>query len=97
MAKEIIQGRNVDPLLRIWGQRIADTRKLRNKHGEIRRRGQDHMSQTDLAALTGVQQATVSRWESGLMEPTRSKKQQIADALGVPASAIFALPMDGAA
>lgn len=45
------------------------------------------VTQTEMAWLTGVRQATVSRWESGELEPSLEQMQRIrAEALrrGVP-------------
>lgn len=49
------------------------------------------MGQADLGALMmpPVTQATVSRWEAGLMEPRRQYKPQLAKALGVDVSTLF--------
>ena len=35
------------------------------------------VSQTEMAAIAAVSQATVSRWESGELEPDRSSMEQI--------------------
>lgn len=42
-----------------------------------------HMSQPELAAKSGVQQADISRIERGLGNPTRDTLLRIADALGL--------------
>lgn len=78
-----------DPVLVEWGKRIARTRLLRNSKGDIRRPGQEPMSQADLAGLCEVSQATVSRWETGLIEPTRKHKATLAYHLGSPVDALF--------
>lgn len=41
------------------------------------RRNVLHLSQAGLAELTGVSQATVSRWESGELEPSRAEMEII--------------------
>lgn len=78
-----------DPILVEWGKRIVRTRLLRNAKGDIRRPGQEPMSQGELAELCEVSQATVSRWESGLIEPTRRHKAALAYHLGSPIDALF--------
>lgn len=35
------------------------------------------LTQAEMAALTGVQQATVSRWEKGGLEPNREQMERI--------------------
>jgi DNA-binding transcriptional regulator YiaG len=37
------------------------------------------LSQTEFAALLGISYTTVSRWESGLHEPTIKMKRKIAE------------------
>lgn len=41
------------------------------------------VSQTEVATMLGVQQATVSRWERGERQPTREQAQTLATMLGV--------------
>lgn len=86
-----------DEQLRKWGKNIATTRSLRNSNGDLRRPGQDEMSQAELGAMLDppVTQATVSRWEAGLMEPRRAYKAQIAIALGVNPEALFPMAWVG--
>jgi len=38
-----------------------------------------HASQTELASIAGVTQATVSRWENGQFEPSREELARIRD------------------
>ncbi len=82
----------MDETLRTWGKNIETTRNLRRPDGSVRTSSaQSGMSQTDLGELLDppVTQATVSRWEAGVMEPRRHYKAQLAHALGVPAPALF--------
>ncbi|MQB01580.1 MAG: helix-turn-helix domain-containing protein [Actinobacteria bacterium] len=60
-----------------WGRRIRERREALD------------MSQTDLAALIGVNQSTLSRWESGDYAPLHHHVHPIAKALGVDPAAIF--------
>lgn len=80
-------------LLKQWGKRIAQNRRLRNAEGEIRRKFETPMSQEDLAELIGVRQPTVSRWEMGRNEPSVKHKRLIAEALGVSMDALFSYPV----
>lgn len=64
---------------RRWG---AEIKRLREAHGA---------SADDLALEVGVSQATVSRWERGLIEPSTANKLAIAKALGVSAGRLFSL------
>jgi transcriptional regulator with XRE-family HTH domain len=63
-------------------------------------RGRLRMSQTELAKRVGVRAATVSEWESGKSQPTRSNVGAVAHALGMTVDAIIdgsaALPYVGA-
>ncbi|MQB01954.1 MAG: helix-turn-helix domain-containing protein [Actinobacteria bacterium] len=61
----------------IWGRRIRD------------RREELGVGQADLAALIGVNQSTLSRWESGDRAPGHRQIPRIAKALGVDPAAIF--------
>lgn len=84
----------MDETLRIWGHNIATLRSTRKPDGTSRQStADDSMSQADLGALLAppVTQATVSRWESGRMEPRRHYKAQIADRLGVDVATVFPL------
>lgn len=83
-----------DELLVQWGKNIALTRELRTPDGGLRRvKAMAGMSQEDLGLALDppVRQATVSRWERGLMEPGRKYKIQIASVLSVDASSLFPL------
>lgn len=84
-----------DPTLARWGRNITVQRELLTPDGD-RRRNQlaPCMSQANLgeALEPPVTQATVSRWETGKMEPHRRYKVQIAAHLGVDPSALFPLP-----
>lgn len=46
-------------------------------------RKQKGLTQNQLAALIGVQRSVISKYESGLIEPTIGQIERIADALGV--------------
>jgi transcriptional regulator with XRE-family HTH domain len=50
------------------------------------------LTQTDLAKLMGVEQATVSRWELGEGMPRLYDAQRLMDALSAPG--LFAIPAD---
>lgn len=39
------------------------------------------LSQTELGVIAGTTQATVSRWESGQLEPSRAEMSRIRDAV----------------
>lgn len=82
----------MDETLRLWGRNIASLRATRKPDGSPRPSKDDPgMGQADLGALLDppVTQATVSRWESGRMEPRRHYKAQIADRLGADVSTVF--------
>lgn len=69
----------MDEVLRQWGKNIETFRIARN------------LSQGDLADALDVTQATVSRWESGLLEPRRAKKAKLAHVLGTDVAILFPL------
>lgn len=69
----------MDEVLRLWGKNIEHFRIARD------------MSQFDLAQKLEVTQATVSRWESGLLEPRRSMKIKLARELGADVTILFPL------
>jgi transcriptional regulator with XRE-family HTH domain len=84
-----------EQMLKAWGRNIASTRRLRNQHGDLRRNAADPgLTQEGLGEMLEppVKQATVSRWESGKMEPRAIYKAQLAAVLGVPADQLFPLP-----
>jgi DNA-binding XRE family transcriptional regulator len=84
----------MDETMRQWGRNIARFRVTRKPDGTLRRSADDdQMSQADLGALLTppVTQATVSRWESGRIEPRRQYKRQIAGVLGTDVDIIFPL------
>lgn len=68
-----------DPLLSLWGENIANQRKAL------------HLSREQLAELVGVRRPTVSRWEAGLIEPTRDRKNKIAEVLHADVRVMFPL------
>lgn len=63
--------------LQAWGDNIR------------RRRLALHMSQDELAALIGVHQSSVGRWEKGEHELRRNRREQIAEALRAEPDALF--------
>lgn len=48
------------------------------------------LTQAQLAARIGCTQKDVSRWEHGVRTPSAAYSMALAEALGVPVSAIFA-------
>lgn len=70
----------MDETLRLWGENIRLRRLMLNAAGEPRTVAEDPMTQQSLGALLEppVTQATVARWERGLMEPRRHYKAQLA-------------------
>ena len=68
-------------------------RTLKQIHGRNIRgfREDKGESQLDMANALNVTQATVSRWEAGLVSPRDEQKVAIAEYLGVPAFAVFPL------
>lgn len=57
------------------------------KYQEIRKaRKEARITQDDLATFLGVNRATVSKYETGAIEPTLSQLEKIADFLGVNVS-----------
>lgn len=84
----------MDETLRLWGSNIAAFRLTRQPDGSLRPSAEaDAMGQADLGALLDppVSQATVSRWEAGLMEPRRHYKAQLGRILGVDVTTLFPL------
>lgn len=83
-----------DEALRTWGENIRDHRKVLRPDGVPRLSGADAvMTQEDLGKLLEppVQQSTVHRWESGVMEPRRRYKVQLAKVLHVDVRVLFPL------
>lgn len=68
-----------------WGQRIAAARRAKNPP----------LTQVELAAAVGVNQATVSCWELGQYAPSDIYRVPIARALGVPPEDLFSYDTDG--
>lgn len=58
-------------------------------------RTSEGMSQSDLASLTGLTQATLSRYESGSREPANETLDQLATQLGVTTGVLRPLPTFG--
>lgn len=88
-----------DETLRLWGRSITTHRSLLKPDGTPRTSGADpEMGQADLGALLDppVTQATVSRWESGHMEPRRQFKAQLARIFGVDVTTLFPLTREAA-
>ena len=55
------------------------------KFDQIRRvRKAAHVTQEELAKRIGVNRALISKYETGIIEPSVSQLQKIASALGVP-------------
>lgn len=61
--------------------------ELRKKNG---------MTQNELAALVGVQQNTISQWESGKRHPPSTTLPQLAKALGCTIDELFGRGQDSA-
>ena len=59
------------------GQRIARQRRALG------------LTQTDLAALIGASQPTISLWETGDNTPSRYLRPLLSEALGVPVADLF--------
>lgn len=74
----------MDEVLRLWGKNIEHFRVARE------------LSQGDLAERLQVTQATVSRWESGLLEPRRAMKVKLARELGTDVAVLFPLTVGAA-
>ena len=68
-----------DELLRMWGNNVKQFRGARQ------------LSVAEFAEAVGVTQATVSRWEAGLMAPRDRHKVAIATVLGVDVYTLFPL------
>ena len=66
-------------LYQLWG---ANLRRLCEAKGITREQMAEAISSTD---------ATLSRWEAGIVMPNDARKIEIADYLGVPAVSIFPL------
>lgn len=81
----------MDETLRLWGENIRLRRLLLNSAGEPRTSDEAPMTQEELGALLTppVTQATVARWERGLMEPRRHYKAQLAHRLLTDARVLF--------
>ena len=47
------------------------------------------LTQTDLAALVGVAQPTLSLWETGANTPSLHHRPRLSEALGVPVADLF--------
>ena len=73
-----------DPLAQAWGDAIKNKRDGK-------------FTQVELAARVGVEQATVSKWENGLLIPSPRLQSRIVDALGITADDWFAIQQAGAA
>ena len=54
-------------------------------------RKQKGLTQNQLAELIGVQRSVISKYESGLIEPSIAQIERIADALGVPLENLLGL------
>lgn len=50
------------------------------------------MTQKELASLTGVQQNTVSQWETGDRKPSSTVLPRLANALGCTIDELYGLP-----
>ena len=80
-----------DETLRTWGENIKLRREVLNTHGDLRGPEDEPMSQGRLGELLDppVTQATVSRWEAGLIEPRRRYKAQLASVLHTDVRVLF--------
>lgn len=74
----------VDETLRLWGENVKRSRKLLA------------MTQAALAALVGVKQATVARWEAGKRAPSDRHKVLLATALHQDVRQLFPLTRSAA-
>lgn len=70
--------------MRLWGTNVKRSRQLLA------------MTQTALAAIVGVQQATVARWEAGKRAPSDAHKVKLATALHQDVRQLFPLTRSAA-
>lgn len=87
-----------DETLRLWGQSIKGLREILNPEGMPRTGDDPAMSQKALGEKLDppVGQSTVARWESGLMEPRRHYKAQLARALHTDVRVLFPMTRSAA-
>lgn len=80
-----------DETLRTWGENIKLRREALNPEGGLRTDDEPAMNQAQLGELLDppVTQATVSRWEAGLIEPRRKYKAQLAAVLHTDVRVLF--------
>lgn len=81
----------IDPLLEVWGTAIRVLRRSVNTDGDPLADDEEPMTQEQLGAELDppVRQSTVARWESGLREPRRRYRKQLADFFELPQDWMF--------
>lgn len=82
----------MDETLRLWGENIRVRRLMLDSEGQPRTSSDDEpLTQHGLGDMLSppVSQATVARWERGLMEPRRHYKAQLAHFLLTDARLLF--------
>ena len=66
-------------LYRLWGSTMKRHREILGK------------SRAEMAEALETTEATLSRWEAGVVMPSDARKIEIAEYLGVPAVSLFPL------
>lgn len=70
---------------------LKEADNVLGEHLKIARK-QKGLTQNQLASLIGVQRSVISKYESGLIEPSIAQIERIADALGVSLETLLGLP-----